>query len=97
MAGDGHPSFAFRDELSRSFGWPTDGAARSAHSGPMNATLDFPTPARFDQFAATVSSTVPPSVERDWCSEVPAVDPSRLLDYYEHFASVRVLRHHLEP
>jgi hypothetical protein len=50
----------------------------------MNATLDLPTQA-------------PNHADRDWCTEVPVVDPSRLLDYYEHFTSVRVLRHHLEP
>lgn len=50
----------------------------------MNAMLDLPTQA-------------PNHADRDWCAEVPVVDPSRLLDYYEHFTSVRALRHHLEP
>lgn len=55
----------------------------------MNATIDTPNPARLDELS--------PLVDRDWCTDVPVADPSRLLDYYEHFASVRVLRHHLEP
>jgi|GEM_PF-3187149 len=55
----------------------------------MNATIDTPNPARLDELT--------PFADRDWCLDVPVADPSRLLDYYEHFASVRVLRHHLEP
>jgi len=57
--------------------------------GHMNATIDTPNPARLDELTLFA--------DRDWCTDVPVVDPSRLLDYYEHFASVRVLRHHLEP